>query len=330
MKICAHINQIDKQKWELLLEQSSFVSPFQTPTFFNFYNSLETSSADVFVVEDNGEYVALVLVTLQEEPGVKGYFSRRGIVYGGVVFADKAEESTTLLFSYLKTYYKKKLIYLEIRNNFDYSPYKADVLTTGFTYIPWFNYQLTIINSKLFRDHMSKSRQRQLNKALKNGVTWREASSIDDIKTFYHILAELYVHKVKKPLPSFEFFVQLYETSFAKCLIVEKNDIIIGGVMCPIYGHDALYELYICGKDKDYPNAHPSIVAMWAMVEYAEKNKVSKIDLMGAGRVDKPSSVRDFKSKFGGELVENGRFIYKCNPFLYALGSFYLKIKAKL
>nr|MDA3853896.1 GNAT family N-acetyltransferase [Bacteroidales bacterium] len=153
---------------------------------------------------------------------------------------------------------------------------------------------------------------------------------IDDIETFYHMLSELYTHKVKKPLPTFEFFEQLYKSTFAKCLLVVKKDVIIGGVMCPIFRDDMLYEWYICGQDKLFPDAHPSIMAMWSMVEYAHQNGIHAIDLMGAGQEGIPSSVRDFKSRFGGELVENGRLVYKFKPFLYALGSLYLKFKAKL
>lgn len=331
MKICTHINQIDKKKWQLLLEHSSFASSFQTPAFFNFYNSLDNNFAEVFAIEDKGEYLALVLVTVQQEKGLKAYFSRRGIVYGGLVLLEPhAQEAMTLLLSHLKRYYQRRLIYLEIRNNFDYDLYKASALTVGFCYIPWLNYQFNNVSSKTFREKMSKPRQRQLNKALRNGVTWREASSIQDIETFYHILSELYAHKVKKPLPSFDFFEKLYKSTFAKCLLVVKDEVIIGGVMCPIFSNDILYELYICGQDKLFPDAHPSIMAMWSMVEYADQNGINAIDLMGAGQENRPSSVRDFKSRFGGELVQNGRFVYKYKPFLYALGSLYLKLKAKL
>ena len=70
-------------KWLKLLTQSEFSNPFQTPEFYELYNSLDDYSADVFAVEDEGEYKSLVVVTVQMEKGLKGFFSVRGIVYGG-------------------------------------------------------------------------------------------------------------------------------------------------------------------------------------------------------------------------------------------------------
>jgi len=41
---------------------------------------------------------------------------------------------------------------------------------------------------------------------------------------------------------------------------------------------------------------------------------------MGAGKPDEGYGVRDFKAKFGGELVEHGRFIHINQPVLYTIG----------
>lgn len=314
----------------MLLEYSPFASPFQTPEFYDFYNSLATSYAEVFAIEEEGSYLALLVLTVQKENGFKAYFSRRGIAYGGVVLLPRAEtDAIHLLLTDIKHYYQRKLIYLEIRNNFDYGAYTAPASAVGFDYVPWLNFQFPNISPSSFREGMTKARQRQLSQAQKLGVTWREARSEYDVKAFYVLLSELYLHKVKKPLPDFDFFLKLHESSFAKCLVVEYEERIIGGVICPIYDTRALYEFYICGEDKAYPKAHPSIMAMWGMVEYADQNGISSIDLMGAGQANNVSSVRQFKSKFGGKLVENGRFLCLNNRFLYALGRFYLRFLSR-
>ena len=52
--------------------------------------------------------------------------------------------------------------------------------------------------------------------------------------------------------------------------------------------------------------------------------------MMGAGAPgDGGYGVRDFKAKFGGELVEYGRFKYVCNPVLYAIGKLGVAILKK-
>jgi lipid II:glycine glycyltransferase (peptidoglycan interpeptide bridge formation enzyme) len=52
---------------------------------------------------------------------------------------------------------------------------------------------------------------------------------------------------------------------------------------------------------------------------------------MGAGKPDDGGyGVRDFKLKFGGELVELGRYIHVCNRLLFAVGKYGVKIMKKL
>ena len=51
---------------------------------------------------------------------------------------------------------------------------------------------------------------------------------------------------------------------------------------------------------------------------------------MGAGKPDDSYGVREFKAKFGGQLVEHGRFQNIINPFLYEVGKLGVKIMKNL
>ena len=51
---------------------------------------------------------------------------------------------------------------------------------------------------------------------------------------------------------------------------------------------------------------------------------------MGAGSPDENYGVRDFKARFGGELVEYGRFKKILNPILYEAGKIGLKFISKV
>ena len=42
--------------------------------------------------------------------------------------------------------------------------------------------------------------------------------------------------------------------------------------------------------------------------------------MMGAGKPDEDYGVRDFKAKFGGELLEHGRYLKIHHSFLYNTG----------
>jgi len=82
--------------------------------------------------------------------------------------------------------------------------------------------------------------------------------------------------------------------------------------------------------DSEYKNQFPSIMATWAAIEYANENNIPLFDFMGAGNPNEAYGVREFKSRFGGEQVEHGRYLNILNPFLYKIGEIGLNVLSKL
>jgi len=322
--------EIENNKWVKLIKNSTYSSPFQTAENYKFFNSIENFSAHVFAVEVGNEYKALALVTIQKEKGLKSYFSRRGIIYGGPLVLDNNKQHLDFLLKEIVKFFRGKLIYLETRNFFSYSEYKYQFKNSGFDYVPWLNFQLDTISETLVKKNMSSSRWRQIKKAIKNGASWAEANSIKDVEDFYEILFNLYNEKIRKPLLPKSFFIDFFKKEMGKYLLIYFENKVIGGIMCPILPGKTIYEFYIAGLDLEYKDQYPSVMATWAAIEYALQNKIPLFDFMGAGSPDEDYGVRDFKARFGGELVEHGRFIYILNPSLYKLGKIGLKLLSKM
>jgi lipid II:glycine glycyltransferase (peptidoglycan interpeptide bridge formation enzyme) len=55
-------------------------------------------------------------------------------------------------------------------------------------------------------------------------------------------------------------------------------------------------------------------------MKYACDNGIGMFDMMGAGKAGEQYGVRDFKARFGGRMVEYGRFLRINQPVLYRLG----------
>ena len=87
-----------------------------------------------------------------------------------------------------------------------------------------------------------------------------------------------------------------------------------------------VYEWFECGLNADYKEQYPSVMATWAGMQYANEHGCARYDMMGAGVPGVPYGVRDFKSEFGGDMVEHGRFLCVCKPLLYKLGVLGVKI----
>ena len=150
------------------------------------------------------------------------------------------------------------------------------------------------------------------------------------MKEFYVILKNLYQAKIKKPLPEWHFFKSFYENEeIGKFFLVQLEGKIIGGIMSPIF-NGVIYEWYIAGRDREFNNVYPSVLATWAAIKYATDNNLKYFDFMGAGKPDDNYGVREFKSKFGGELVNFGRHSHVHSPTRLQFGKLVYRFYRRL
>ena len=136
----------------------------------------------------------------------------------------------------------------------------------------------------------------------------------------------MYLNRIRRPLFPLKFFLQLLDAPFCRYVLVEYQKAIIGGMLC-IFDGDTAYEWFVCGKDGCYPKIYPSTLATWAAIRFASERGLNCFDMMGAGSPgDGGYGVREFKAKFGGELVEFGRYKYVLRPLLYKIGTIGVKM----
>ena len=312
-------SDIDPAAWQSLVEQSPYATWFQTSEAYQFYASNPKEMTPfAYGIERDGELRAMVVgYVTKEKSALKQFFTRRAIIIGGPLIGDYATESDVeQLLRVTASELKSQAIYIETRNFHDYSRWKSVFEANGFTYQPHLNIQVACTATHT----MSEQRNRQVKKAMKNGVKIVEPQSEQEICDWYQILRQLYRQKVRTPLWSEEFFLQFYRNGVGKYLLVKYEGIVIGGMMCPIFADRAIYEWYVCGLDETYKEQYPSVMATYAAVEYAKQNGIPMFDFMGAGVPNKPYGVRDFKLEFGGESVGYGRYLYVHKPLLYKMG----------
>lgn len=296
---------------------------FQTEECFSFYKSLGFIEPFWCSVERNGVEKGRMVGYIQKDGGkLKQFFSRRAIINGGPMLAnDITEDELTELLTKCKRQLKKKAIYVESRNFNDYSPFKDIFARAGFVYEPHYNFHVDTSSHEIVDANMGKSRKRDVKTSLRDGAVVEDHPTLDEVRKFYSVLEHLYRTKVKTPLFPFSFFEKLYQSSFGRFLLVKYNDGIIGGTVC-VCGDDTMYEWFACGEDGIYKNIYPSTVATYAGIRYAAEHGYARFDMMGAGAPgDGGYGVRDFKAKFGGQLVEHGRFKYILNSPLYQIGA---------
>lgn len=328
MKLLLTYSDIDPQQWQSLVERSPYATWFQTPEAYAFYASSSDELTPFTIgVDEDGQLMGVVVgYTTRETNPIKQLFTCRSIVIGGPLLDESiSDNAVTALLCAVKRVTRSS-IYVETRNFHDYSRWRYIFEQCGFAYQPHLNIQVACTAEHT----MSEQRQRQVKKALKNGVVIAESQSEQEVRDWYQILRQLYRQKVRTPLWSEAFFLHFYYNGVGKYLLVKYNGKVIGGMMCPIFAGKVIYEWYVCGLDEAYREQYPSVMATYAAIEYAKRNDIPMFDFMGAGLPDKPYGVRDFKMEFAGEVVEYGRYLSIRKPLLYKIGKWGVKMLKKI
>ena len=339
-------HEIDIQQWQALIDRSPYATWFQTKEAYEFYAANPDEMMPfVLGVEEDGHLAGVIVgYTTQEKCIFKQYFTARTIIPGGPLWDEHiSDEALSTLLSAVAQCPASRLIassphrlikpiYIETRNFHDYSRWKEVFKRAGFNYQKHLDYHINTTSIELAQRNIGKHRWRYIRLSMRDGAKIVDNPTIEQVRAFYTILQDLYRTKVRTPLWSWEFFEQLYHTEHARYILVELDGQIVGGTACVCLPGKTVYEWYACGLDDCRDDIRPLSVAIWGEMQLAAENGYPLFDFMGAGSPDQPYGVRDFKSEFGGELVEHGRFLCIRKPLLYRIGKMgvkFLKSKRK-
>lgn len=332
MNTLTHYSQIDPQQWDALVRDSNVSSWFQTREAYLFFESLSFMEPFVIAVTEDDRLQGITVGYVQCDGGkLKQRLSRRAIIVGGPLLSDQISDSqlSAMLSAVREHASAAHCIYIETRNLNDYSSWRNIFEFNGFLYVPHLNFHQDTSSIEAVDSKLSRTRKRHIHVGLRDGATIAPATCTEDVEAFYDILYDLYLNKVKKPLLPKEFFLKLYDVPSAHILTVKHEGKVIGGMAYVELQGKVGYEWYVCGMDDTYKTLYPSELATYAGLQYAANNGCPYFDYMGAGKPGIPYGVRDFKEKFGGTLVEHGRFLYLCQPLIYKLGKAAISIISK-
>jgi serine/alanine adding enzyme len=327
--------QIDRQAWAAFVAAHPQGNAFQTPAMYDFFLTVRNyRPLAVAGLDGQGRIQGVALVVVEREHrGLLGTFSSRAIAWGGPLLAAGADDAAWAgILAALKNKLGRAVVYLELRNLHDLSAKKEIFIAAGFAFREHLNFRVATAPPADPLKGLASNRKRQVKKGLASGALIEEARRLEQVEEFYAILAELYRNKVRKPLPDRSFFTNFFKAGDAlgKYFLVTLAGKVIGGIMCPIHLDKAVYEWYVCGRDEQYPDQYPSVLATWAAIQYARDRGIACFDFMGAGAPDRDYGVREFKARFGGEMVNHGRFIRVNSRFLYSIGKLGLKLLGAL
>jgi serine/alanine adding enzyme len=315
--------------WASFVENHPERTVFQSPEMYElFQHSVQMDPVVAGLIDKETSSIKGLLlgVNIREMKGVAGYFSSRTVIYGGPLIASGSPDRNEILHMMLNGLIRKvrnHAIFIQFRNFSSQSTVLKAFESAGFHLRDRLNLIVDSSSMETILKNMSESRFRQVRKGLRCGAKYRLPKDINEVRAFYNILFSLYKYKIRKPLPCWEFFEQFYRMSnegmLGVILLVEFKEKIIGGILAPVTPGKTIYEWYVCGLDHQYKEAYPSVLATWAALDYAAKNNIPQFDFMGVGIPEREYGVREFKARFGGILVNYGRFARINNKAFYIL-----------
>jgi len=332
MQIITDKSEIDLNKLEQFVYHHPYGNFFQSTKAYLFFQAVENYEPVLIVAMDGEKVVGnLLAVVIKEGKGLKGYFSRRCIIWGGPLVKGDNQEIYDRLLNELNQIAVQKSIYTQFRNFFDLNSFRDNYNKHDWLFEEHLNIIVDLSKSEelLWKEVHSK-RRNEIRRAEKEGTSFKVLEDMSELNSCYDILKEVY-DRARLPLPDNKFFETAYEIlapdNFKIFMAINQKKII--GTMFVLCFKDIMYDWY-AGSYKTYYKKYPNDLIPWKTFLWGKDNGFSKFDFGGAGKPGVPYGVRDYKKKFGGDFVNYGRFEKIHKPFLFQFGKLGLKAWQKL
>jgi len=319
-KVTIGIEQLAFKAWGKFVEEHPNGNIFQTPYFYDVYNKTDKYTPVVIACFRKEILVGILQAVIQKEyKGLLGGLSARAIIFGGPLVKDNNIEVFREIITSYNKFIRKQVIYSQFRNLFETKHFRQDFERNKFVSEDHLNIivDLKLDEEKLWKNVHSK-RRNEIRKAYKESAVFEIEQNSNALKSTYNILHEVY-GRAQLPFPEYDFFVNLFNTSTEKSkllILVAKFQNKIIGCMLALAYKSTIYDFY-AGSYSKFNKKHPNDLIPWELFKWGKKNGYSIFDFGGAGKPDIPYGVREYKKKFGGEIVNFGRYEKIHNPFLY-------------
>jgi lipid II:glycine glycyltransferase (peptidoglycan interpeptide bridge formation enzyme) len=320
---------IDKAKWSAFVASHPQGNIFQTPEMYDVYACAEHVMPIAVAAVEGDEIVGILVAQYMTNGGaLASWITARSIITGGPL----ARNNDPAIIQALMDAYKKQLpcrtIYSEIRPIYPMND------MPGWKRVGHYNLVMRLdkTEDELF-EQMHKERRRNVNQAIKAGLTFKELTAEEDIQQVVALIEKTYRRK-HVPIGYLNMFDKVQSilrdyAHFFGCYTAEGK--MIAGQVRLCYG--TLVYAWFAGSDEEYFKLRPNDFTMWNVIRWARENGYKEFDFGGGGEPGKPYGVRDYKLKYGCDMFDYGRYILAHRPVTYWAAAtaynIYHKLKGK-
>jgi serine/alanine adding enzyme len=310
------VNTLPENDWRQFVMSNPAGNIFHTPEMFQVFSRTKGYRPELWAATENKRVLALFLpvqITLMN--GVMRYFTTRSVAFGSVLCAPEAEGYQALA-RLLQTYVRdldRAPLFTELRNLSDMKALQGVLSKHGFIYEDYLNYLIELgLPSEDLLQNIGRRTRKHIRRGMRQGkIVVEEAKDSAQVAVCYDLLCRTY-KAAQLPLAHRSLFEAAYDLLWPKNMVrfsLARLEATPVAVSIDLLYKDIVYGWY-GGLDRAFSSYFPNELLHWHILEWGAENGYAVYDFGGAGKPDEEYGVRDFKAKFGGELVCYGRNVH--------------------
>jgi serine/alanine adding enzyme len=316
--------------WDQFVRSHPLGTIFQSPDYFSiFLHQKEFEPIAVLLQNDHGEISGVLSGIIQYQfRGPLKAISSRCVVIGGPIVQNNDPGLLKELLSNFNADIKQRVIYTQFRNMSDMGFAIRTFMELSYKYEEHLNIHVNLKQGTddLWKD-VHKQKQYEVKRAEREGLIFGPIVNSVDLEESYKLLKSIYT-RIKLPLFPYSVFENTYNKLSPKgtaCFWAAFSEGKLVATMYTLCYRGRIYN-YFAGSDSLQSHKFPNSLVAWQVMLWGKNNGMTLFDWGGAGKPGIPYGVRDFKSKFGGQMVNYGRFEKIHKPILYRLATYALKL----
>lgn len=319
---------LPESTWRRFVDEHPQGNIFHTPEIFQVFARAARHQPTLWAaLNPQGEPLALLVpVRITLFGGPLRRLTSRAVAYGSVLCAPGPQGQVALaeLLQAYQQAVRGQVLFTELRNLSDLSDLQKVLVGQGFAYEEHLNYLVDLIRPvEEIMQNIGGRTRKNIRRGLRRGeVLITEASQMEQVIAGYQLLAKTYA-QARVPLADRSLFEAAFEVLHPRGMVkflLAQVDGVNTAVSVELLYKDTIYGWY-GGMDREYGRYVPNELLTWHILSWGAENGYRTYDFGGAGKPDEDYGVRDFKAKFGGELVCFGRNTCAHSPRLLHLST---------
>ncbi len=318
------VDSVDRQQWHQFVCEHPKGSIFHTPQMTDIY--LKAGDSRPFfraAINRQQEILALLCaVYVQTLPDPFGVWSSRSILYAEPLCVDTDEGQAALaaVIAEHDDHMRRRVLFTEVRPLHAAGRERAALERRDYVYHDYLNFLIDLRHPKeKLLAAMTNACRANIRRGERQGVHVEEMNTSEGVDLLYQFLRAGY-ERARVPLADKSLFANALEVlapfDMIKIFVGYLNDRPIGASVVLLFKQRVYEWFWAADRIK---SVYPAECITWHRIEWGQQHGFALYDFGGAGWPDKPYGVRDFKAKFGPQLVRYGRYRKIYSPLRFSL-----------